>query len=145
MMDKNVFHYVVKVNGKEYNVDIESENDEIMVRNVSRVHSQPAPAPQSEPVPATSSPTNSQTISRPSEKKSEAPSGGNIVEAPLPGKILRINVSVGQQVKRGELLLVLEAMKMENEILAPSDGVVDSILVTPNQTVNTHDALVLLK
>jgi len=68
-----------------------------------------------------------------------------VVEAPLPGKILRINVSAGSQVKRGDLLLILEAMKMENEILAPVDGVVDSVLVSPNQTVNTHDPLVVLK
>jgi len=142
-----VFQYVVRVNGKEYNVEIESDSEEIFIKSITRTATSQAqtkePAgPQrveQAPAPAPVAP------SAPQKPAAAAKAGGTVVEAPLPGKILRINVSAGNQVKRGDLLLILEAMKMENEILAPVDGVVDSVLVSPNQTVNTHDPLVVLK
>jgi len=144
-----VFQYVVRVNGKEYNVEIESDSEEIFIKSITRTATsqaqtkepagpqrvEQAPAPAPAPV----------APSAPQKPAAAAKAGGTVVEAPLPGKILRINVSAGNQVKRGDLLLILEAMKMENEILAPVDGVVDSVLVSPNQTVNTHDPLVVLK
>ncbi|HAR39830.1 MAG TPA: acetyl-CoA carboxylase biotin carboxyl carrier protein subunit [Coprothermobacter sp.] len=145
-----VFQYVVRVNGKEYNVEIESENEEIFLKSVTRAASSATQTLGEESTqkvePALTVGTSVPTTSSVSQKPA-APSktGGTVVEAPLPGKILRINVSTGSQVKRGDLLLILEAMKMENEILAPVDGVVDSVLVSPNQTVNTHDPLVVLK
>jgi len=100
---------------------------------------------KAEPAPTAAGTSAPTTSSAPQKPAAPAKTGGTVVEAPLPGKILRINVSAGSQVKRGDLLLILEAMKMENEILAPVDGVVDSVLVSPNQTVNTHDPLVVLK
>ena len=63
----------------------------------------------------------------------------------MPGNINAIKVSAGQSVKKGDTLLILEAMKMENEIKAPSDGVVASVAVTKGQSVNTGDLLVSLK
>ncbi|NPV88795.1 biotin/lipoyl-binding protein [Coprothermobacteraceae bacterium] len=135
-----VFRYVVKVNGKEYNVEIESEGEEITVRNIAPAArttvQRPSASPQQAPVAPTAAP----------EPVNNAPTsaGGHVVEAPLPGKILRIAVSVGSPVKKGDLLLILEAMKMENEILAPMDGTVQQVLVNPNQTVNTHDPLVVI-
>lgn len=62
----------------------------------------------------------------------------------MPGNILKVNVSVGQSVGQGDVLVVLEAMKMENEIMAPRDGVVASVNVTKGASVNTGDLLVSL-
>ncbi|HOA64739.1 MAG TPA: biotin/lipoyl-binding protein [Coprothermobacter proteolyticus] len=146
-----VFQYVVRVNGKEYNVEIESENEEIFLKSVTRAATSETQTrreestQKAEPAPTAAGTSAPTTSSVPQKPAAPAKTGGTVVEAPLPGKILRINVSAGSQVKRGDLLLILEAMKMENEILAPVDGVVDSVLVSPNQTVNTHDPLVVLK
>ena len=77
--------------------------------------------------------------------KAAAPSGaaGAVkVNAPMPGKILKVNASAGQAVKKGEAIIVLEAMKMENEIVAPQDGTVASINVNKGDTVNSGDVLV---
>ena len=62
----------------------------------------------------------------------------------MPGTILKVNVTAGQAVKSGDTLCVLEAMKMENEIKAPKDGVVNTVAVTKGASVNTGDALVYL-
>ena len=62
----------------------------------------------------------------------------------MPGNILKVNVSAGQAVKEGQVLLVLEAMKMENEIMAPKAGTVAQVLVSKGSTVNTGDTMVVL-
>ena len=62
----------------------------------------------------------------------------------MPGNILKVNVTAGQSVKEGDLLVVLEAMKMENEIFAPKSGTVAQVLVQKGSTVNTDDTLVVL-
>ena len=73
-----------------------------------------------------------------------APVAGEAVNAPMPGNILKVNVTVGQAVKEGELLCVLEAMKMENEIFAPKAGTVAQVLVSKGSTVDTGATLVVL-
>ena len=73
-----------------------------------------------------------------------APVAGEAVVAPMPGNILKVAVSAGQTVKEGQLLCVLEAMKMENEIFAPKAGTVAQVLVQKGSTVNTGDAMVVL-
>ena len=73
-----------------------------------------------------------------------APVAGEAVKAPMPGNILKVAVSAGQTVKEGELLVVLEAMKMENEIFAPKTGTVAQVLVSKGSTVNTGDTMVVL-
>ena len=62
----------------------------------------------------------------------------------MPGNILKVNVTVGQAVKEGEVLVVLEAMKMENEIMAPKAGTIAQVLVSKGSTVNTGDTMVVL-
>ena len=71
-----------------------------------------------------------------------APAGDEKITAPMPGTILAVNVTSGSAVKKGDVLMILEAMKMENEILAPQDGTVASVNVNKGDTVNSGDVLV---
>ena len=72
------------------------------------------------------------------------PAGAKTVQAPMPGKILSVNVNPGQAVKRGEILAVLEAMKMANEIMAPADGTVSDVNISVGQAVSTGEVLIVL-
>ena len=109
--------YRVNVNGTVYEIELED------ITGVSVP--EPAPAPVAAPVAA------------PAPAAPAAVTGkGEQVTAPMPGNILEVCVSVGQSVKVGDVLLVLEAMKMENEIFAPVDGTIQSIDVTKGDTVN---------
>lgn len=118
-------HYRVNVNGTSYEIAIE----EISADEAKKVASAPAPAPApaAAPAAAASVPANATTIS-----------------APMPGNILAVNVSVGSDVKRGDILMILEAMKMENEIMAPKDGKVTAVNVQKGATVNTGDLLCVI-
>ena len=122
--------YVVTLNGKNYEVEVTEQ--EAVLLNVSDAAAAPAPvaAPVAAPAPAAA----------------PAPVAGNgtKVPSPMPGTILSVNVSVGQAVKSGEVLLVLEAMKMENDIVEPCDGTVKQLLVSKGSTVNTDDVLVVM-
>lgn len=89
----------------------------------------PAPAPAAAPAPKAAAPVAA---------------GATTVKAPMPGKILSVAVSAGQAVKKGDLLLVLEAMKMQNEIYAPQDATVSEVRVSANQTVATGEDMVVL-
>lgn len=111
----------VEVNGISYDVHYESKNTP--ASSVTRKTTAPA-APQVQ-------------VSAP-----QAASSGSNIKAPLPGTIMTINVKVGDQVKRGETLIVMEAMKMENNIMANKDGQVKAIHVTSGQTVAQDDALI---
>ena len=73
-----------------------------------------------------------------------APAGGEKVSAPMPGTILSVNVSNGQSVKKGDVLFILEAMKMENEIMAPCDGTAASVSVTKGAAVDTGALLCVI-
>ena len=96
-----------------------------------------APAPVAAPAPAAAP----APVAAPAAPAAVA---GEAVKAPMPGNILKVNVSAGQAVKEGELLVVLEAMKMENEIFAPKSGTVAQVLVSKGSTVNTGDTMVVL-
>lgn len=113
----------VKVNGKNYEVEV----DEILDGNTST----PAPTQTAAPT-ATQAPAPA--VSANATK----------VTAPMPGNIFKINVTPNQQVKKGDVLIILEAMKMENEIVCPQDGVVSSIDVQKDSAVNTGDLLVTI-
>lgn len=90
----------------------------------------------------------SSTSTSPSAQLSSAPKPSNsatqAVKAPMAGTLLKYHVTVGQQVKKGDILCMLEAMKMENEILAPIDGTVDSLAVSPGTNVESNEALLYL-
>ncbi|MGM0420851.1 MAG: biotin/lipoyl-containing protein [Bacillota bacterium] len=78
-------------------------------------------------------------------KKQPAATGGGAVEAPMAGKIIEIPVAEGEQVAQGDLIVILEAMKMENEIYAPAAGEVTEIMVKANDTVDSGDVLLTIE
>ena len=125
--------YVATLNGKKYEVEIERVDE---YRPLDRGAQASAPAPILAAAPAPKA--------APAAPKAAAPAGATTVEAPMPGKILNIKVSEGQAVKFGEVVVIMEAMKMETEIVAPADGTVSKILVKAGDSVDTGAALVAL-
>ncbi|SHJ63023.1 Biotin carboxyl carrier protein [Dethiosulfatibacter aminovorans DSM 17477] len=125
--------YNITVNGKTYEVAVE----EIGGAPSAPVFSAPAAAPRAAaPAPAPAAPKAAPAA---------APAGGGeLIAAPMPGTILDIKVTEGQAVKAGDILLILEAMKMENEIVAPADGTVKSIHTSKGTSVSSGDALITL-
>lgn len=120
-------NFKITVNGTQYDVQVEELEGGAAV---------------SAPVPAAKA-------AAPAAKPAAAPApkgaaGGVKIESPMPGTIVSVNVTAGQAVKAGDILVVLEAMKMENEILAPQDGTVASVDVANGDSVNTGKLLVSL-
>ncbi len=139
--------YTATLNGKQYEVELERiDAYEPMPRYGEAPAAAPAPvaapaAPAPAPAPAAPAPAPA----APAPAPAAAPAtGATTVEAPMPGKILNIKVSAGQAVKFGETVIVMEAMKMETEIVAPADGTVAQILVKAGDAVDTGAALVTL-
>lgn len=130
--------FIIKVNGNAYEVEVE----EVGIGGVSERKAEPQQAPSSPPPQVIKSETKS--IVKTEKKDSVVSQGQEVVEAPMPGTILSVNVKEGENVKAGDVLIVLEAMKMENEILAPRDGKVASIGVSIGSAVSTGDKLVVL-
>ncbi|EFI41742.1 biotin/lipoyl-containing protein [Peptoniphilus sp. oral taxon 386] len=126
--------YQVKVDGKVFEVEVEKVSGASKSLTMADFGA-PAPAPVSAPV-QQAAPTPAPAAPAPKA----ASTGGEQVLAPMPGNIWKIVAADGSQVKAGEVIVILEAMKMENEIVAPCDGTV-SIKVTTGQTVDT-DALI---
>ena len=134
--------YVVTLNGKNYEVEV-TETDAI-VTGITEVPVMVAAAPAAAPVVApVEAPKAEEAPAAPAAPAAPTASGTQ-VKAPMPGSILAVKASVGQAVKAGDVLVVLEAMKMENDITAPCDGTVKEIVVTKGTTVNTDDVLVVI-
>mgnify|MGYP000941608080 CR=1 FL=1 len=124
----------ITVNGVSYEVEVEEIKDGAPVT--------PRPAA------ATPTATVKTVAAKPSPTvKPAAPiaAGDTTIEAPLPGNVWKVMVKEGQEVKEGDVLLILEAMKMENEIYSPSDGTVAAVHVVEGASVNGGDVLVSLK
>ena len=138
--------YVATINGKKYEVEVEKlEAYKSLDRNGVAAPAAPV-LPVSAPVqrPAAPAPAPVAAAPAPAPAPAAAPAGATTVEAPMPGKILNIKVSEGQAVKFGEVVVIMEAMKMETEIVAPADGTVSKILVKAGDSVDTGAALVAL-
>jgi biotin carboxyl carrier protein len=144
--------FLISVNGNQYEVDVEEITSTSGV-NISSVVSQPAPAlsqstlsPAAANTPAPAAPAA--PVAPKAAPVAPAPSkghtGSEIVPSPMPGTILKVNVSVGQTVKTGEVICVLEAMKMETDIVSPRDGTIASVNTTKGSSVNAGDTLVSL-
>ena len=125
--------YLVSLNGKQYEVIVEHHT-----ANVTNVTSFVP-----ERTPKESSIENKQTNDFPLSRNT-LPKNSTAVKAPLPGTITKLNVKNGQNIKRGEILCILEAMKMENEIIAPTDGTIIQIEVQQGSSVQTDDILVVI-
>ena len=136
--------FLIKVNGNQYDVEVEEVRDgSVPVYapvTAAPIASNQAPVAPAAPV-AQQAPAA--TVA-PTAQKSNGAVGSVKVTAPMPGTILKVVAKPGDAVKRGTVLVVLEAMKMENEIVAPSDGVVSSINVTRGASVNAGDLLASL-
>ena len=130
--------YTATLNGKQYEVELERID---AYEPMPRYGEAPAAAPA--PVAAPAAPAPAPAPAAPAPAAAPA-AGATTVEAPMPGTILNIKVSAGQAVKFGETVIVMEAMKMETEIVAPADGTVAQILVKAGDAVDTGAALVTL-
>ena len=140
--------YKYKINGNSYKVTIGDIEDNIAHVEVNGTHykvemeKQPKAAPAKpvvRPLPnSTAAPTT------PVVKPAAQSTGKSGVKSPLPGVILDIKVNVGDTVKKGQTIIILEAMKMENEILAPHDGTVAQVIVSKGSTVETDSPLIVL-
>ena len=143
--------YVATINGKKYEVEVEKlEAYKSLDRNGVAAPAAPvlpASAPvqrPAAPAPVAAAPAPAPAPAAAPAAAAAAPAGATTVEAPMPGKILNIKVSEGQAVKFGEVVVIMEAMKMETEIVAPADGTVSKILVKAGDSVDTGAALVAL-
>lgn len=123
----------INVNGVDHIVEVEELSSSASPAPAAAPAAAPAPVAAPAPAPAA-----------PAAAPAPAPAGGQTVTAPMPGNILKVNVTAGQAVKAGQVLCVLEAMKMENEIMAPCDGKVAQVLVSKGATVDTDAPLVTL-
>ncbi len=126
--------YIVTINGKNYEVEVEKGQANIVKTT------QAAVVPVQEVVPVSAAPV---TPAAPAAQANTV--AGEPLKSPLPGTILAVNVQPGASVKKGDVLFILEAMKMETEIKAPRDGVVSQIIVAKGASVSTGDILLALQ
>lgn len=131
-------YYNITVNGKTYEVEVEEVGtgavNESVAKPIERKESVQTNAPKKEAA----------KVETKEEKKAVASVGSSRIDAPMPGLVLDINVKEGDSVKAGDVVLILEAMKMENEIVSPSDGIVASIQVSKGNSVGAGDLLISL-
>ena len=131
--------YVVTLNGKNYEVEVEKNTAKI-TNTTAAAAPAAAPAPKAAPAPA---PVAAPAPAPAPAPVAAAPAGGAKVTAPMPGTVLNVVAPVGTAVKAGDVILILEAMKMENDIVAPCDGTVASV-AAKGTSVNTDDVLATL-
>ncbi len=124
--------YNITLNGKIYEVDV-TESDAVVtgITQVPVYAAAPAATAPAAPVPA---PSPAPGVS----------ADGVKIQAPMPGSVVAVKKSVGESVTAGETVIVLEAMKMENEIVAPCDGTVKAVVAPKGATVNTDDVLMII-
>ena len=126
--------YELKLNGRTYEVEVELAEPMMMQEFQFYAPAPAAPAAPAQEVAPTAAPAAAPAVTGAGEK----------VDSPMPGTILKVNVAAGQTIKEGDLLVILEAMKMENEIYAPKSGTVSQVLVQKGASVNTGDVLVVI-
>mgnify|MGYP000203112702 CR=1 FL=1 len=131
--------FIVTVNGNRYEVEVEEVTVSVPAAQAATAAPEAGTIPKdSDAAAKAGNAAGSQTSGLP---KTE---GAYRLAVPMPGTILDIRVRAGQEVRKGQVVAILEAMKMENEILAPKDGIVAGIYVSKNQQVNTGDIIMTL-
>lgn len=129
--------YKVTLNNRVYEVEVEEGS--AMLVDEYELAAPAAPAPV-----AVAAPAAAPVAAAPAAPAAVAVAAGEPVKSPMPGNILKINVAAGQAVKEGDVLIVLEAMKMENDVVAPRDGTVAQVVVSKGAVVETGTTLVVL-
>ena len=131
--------YKVTLNNRIYEVEVEEGTAMLVNEYELAAPAASAPAPAAAPAPA---PAAVSASAAPAPATGLA--AGEVIKSPMPGNVLKINVSQGQQVKEGEVLLILEAMKMENEVVSTKAGTVAQIVVSKGAVVETGAPLVVI-
>ena len=134
--------FTFKINGQEYKTSVEEKEGgkaEVTVNGKKYDVELPANAKKATAAPAKAA------AAAPAAAKAASAAGGMQVKSPLPGSIIKVLVSVGQAVRKGDTLLTLESMKMENTVAAECDGTVKQVAVQPGQNVMQDDLLVVLE
>ena len=127
--------YKITLNGRTYEVEVAAGKAMLLDEYEAIAPAPVAAAPVAAPAAAPAAPAAAAPV---------VTGAGEPVNAPMPGTILKVNVTQGQAVKEGDVLCVLEAMKMENEIMAPKAGTVTQVVTSKGASVNTGDALVVI-
>lgn len=127
--------YIVTLNGKKYEVEVEKG------QATANYIGEASPVVAAAPAPVAAAPVQQAAPAA----APVAAGAGDPVKAPMPGTILQVNATQGKQVKAGDILFVLEAMKMENEIVAPKDGTITSVVVTKGASVQTDAILATIQ
>jgi biotin carboxyl carrier protein len=137
--------FLISVNGTQYDVDVEEVTGSAAAMTPTAAQqAAPSAVPAEKPVLA-AAPAFSTATAPVAAKSPAAPVAGSLViSCPMPGTILKIPVAVGETVKKNQVLCVLEAMKMENEIVSPRDAIVAGIMVTKGAAVNAGDPMISL-
>ena len=137
--------YRITVNGKTFDVDVEEIGAQKPGHSPVSIPEASVPVAVVVPAPAPRAVSAQAPAASPTAPIPVAPAGGvTAMKSPLPGKILKVIATPGSSWKKGDTLLIIEAMKMENEILAPRDCTVEEVAVESNQTVKTGDLLLKL-
>ena len=131
--------YKVTLNNRTYEVEV--EQGQAMLVDEYEAYAPAAPAPAA---PVAAAPAAAAAAAAPAAPAGAALAAGEVVKSPMPGNILKINVSQGQKVSEGDVLIVLEAMKMENEIVATKSGTVAQIVTAKGAVVETGAPLVVI-
>ena len=133
-------YFTITVNGKTYSVQVEETSTPVAAPVYAPAPVAAAPAP----IAAAPAPAPAAAAEAPAAPAASGTQGSIVINSPMPGTIIDIKVAVGQAVKSGDVLCILEAMKMENEILAPSDGTIASLNVTKGGSVDSGDVIITL-
>ena len=134
-----IMKYKITLNNRIYEVEVEAGKAMLLDEYEAVAPAAPAPVVAAAPVAAAPAAAPAAPAAAPA-----VTGAGEPVAAPMPGTIVKVNVTAGQAVKAGDVLCVLEAMKMENDITAPKDGTVTQVVAAKGASVSTGDALVVI-
>jgi len=147
--------YVVKIGNTTYEVEVERVSEDVFKAfingkevqvTVSAVTTTPTQPASMTPAPTPTTPTQvSPAQPAVTPTPAPAPAGGKTITAQLPGKVLKVLVKPGDRVKKGDVVLTIESMKMEVEVFAEADGIIKEVRVKPGDTVNAGDVLVVME